>query len=107
MGSRKKDRRHEIVLGDGSRADILYLRTSSHPAEYALILRRIEGSERVAVICADNSHLDHHVDGHHLHRYREDRKGPPEPLPFPVTDANDAMHKIIDWMADNWEELIR
>lgn len=29
-----------------------------------------------------------------------------EPLPFAVSDTNDAMAKVIRWLAENWTELI-
>jgi hypothetical protein len=42
----------------------------------------------------------------YCHRYLEGEKQPAEPLPFEVSDTNDAMAKIIDWFAENWTELI-
>lgn len=55
---------------------------------------------------ADNSHVDRHVDEHHWHRYLDGEKQSAEPLPFAVSDANDAMAKVIRWLAENWTELI-
>lgn len=102
----QKDRDVQLLLGDGSRADILYRTTTRHPTEYPILLRRIDGDKPQVVLCIDNSHVDYHVDEHHMHRYRDGQRCEGEPLPFAVADTNDAMHKVIGWLADNWEELI-
>ncbi len=69
------------------------------------MLRVREGSEMNTVASIDNSHERGGVDTHHLHRYIRRQKQPPEPLPFSVSDTNDAMNKAIEWFADNWEDL--
>lgn len=99
-----KDR--EVVFDLAEGVQILYESTTEHPREYAVVLRVLRSDGWHAVVSADNSHADRHdVDDHHLHRYHQGEKGAPESLPFAVDDTNDAMYKIIRWMADNWEEL--
>lgn len=101
-----KDREsvHPVIGADD--AQIVYLRSSARPVEYAIMLqtRGAEGWETQVV--ADNSHVDRHVDEHHWHRYLDGEKQLAEPLPFAVSDTNDAMAKIIRWLAENWTELI-
>ncbi|HEY8584590.1 MAG TPA: hypothetical protein VIL49_16640 [Capillimicrobium sp.] len=88
--------------------DILYVRSSDHPTEYAIVLREKIDGEWVGVLCADNSHEGRAgVDEHHLHHYTQEGKSDPEPLPFAVRDTNDAMFKVIDWMTENWESLVQ
>lgn len=100
----EKDRTITLALAPG-RAEIVYRRSSSHPVVYAIMLRVRTGDEMLTVASIDNSHDRSGVDTHHLHRYIRNRKQPPEPLPFSVADTNDAMHKAIEWLADNWEDL--
>jgi hypothetical protein len=102
-----KDRRLVLALEPG-RAEILYLRSSTHPVLYAIVLRVDRGDGWQAVVSIDNSHEGRSgVDPHHLHRYADGQKQAPEPLPFPVTGTNDAMAQAIAWIADNWEDLAR
>lgn len=100
-----KDREsvHPIVGTDD--AQIVYRRSSTQPVEYAILLqiRGAKGWDTRAA--ADNSHADRHVDEHHYHRYLEGQKQPAEPLPFSIADTNDAMAKVIGWLAENWTEL--
>ena len=51
------------------------------------------------------SNADRHVDEHHCHRYLDGEKQSADPLPFDVSDTNDAMAKIIGWFTENWREL--
>jgi hypothetical protein len=85
---------------------IVFRRSSHRPIEYAILLqaRTEKGWQTRAV--ADNSHSDRNVDEHHWHRYLRGEKQPSEPLPFEVSDPNDAMWKIIDWFSKGWPELI-
>lgn len=84
---------------------ILYRRSSARPVEYAILLQVRGAKGWETRIAADNSHADRHVEEHHCHRYLEGEKRTAEPLPFEVSDANDAMSKVIRWFADNWREL--
>jgi hypothetical protein len=86
--------------------EILYLRSSARPVRYAIVLRAVINDEWTAVASIDNSHERDGVDVHHLHRYVDGQKQPPEPLPFAATDANDAMIKAVDWLAENREEFL-
>lgn len=105
-----KDRGIPIYLGDRAKARILYLRSSARPVEYAVLLQRLEVAGWKTLIVADNSHKEGHreegIGEHHCHRYVDDEKQPAQPLPFPVTDTNDAMAKVIQWFEDDWKELI-
>jgi hypothetical protein len=85
---------------------VVYRRSGARPVEYAILLqvRGAKGWETRVV--ADNSHADRHIDEHHCHRYLASEKQPAEPLPFKVSNTNDAMAKVIDWFAKNWTELI-
>ena len=89
---------------------IVYLRSSQYPYEYAIMLQVRNGDGWQTVIVADNSHegerRDKSVDDHHCHRYAGDKKRSAESLPYEVVDTNDAMAKAIRWFADDWEELI-
>lgn len=98
-----KDRqiRHVIVWDE---VDIIHL-SGSHDDEYALMLRIKRDGEWKTCVSVDNSHEREGVDVHHMHRYPHGEKGEPEPLPFPVSDSNDARAKVIDWMTDNWGNL--
>lgn len=101
-----KDRESVHPVAGTEGVQIVFRRSSARPVEYAILLqaRGTRGWETRAV--ADNSHADGNVDEHHCHRYLEGEKQPAEPLPFAVSDTNDAMAKIIDWFAENWTELI-
>jgi hypothetical protein len=101
----EKDRESVHPVPGTDDAQIVYLRSSARPVEYAIMLqvRGVEGWETQVV--ADNSHSDRHVDEHHWHRYLDGQKQPAEPLPFAVSDSNDAMAKVIRWLAENWTEL--
>lgn len=90
---------------DRRRADRLST-LSARPVDYAILLQVRGAKGWETRIVADNSHADRHVDEHHCHRYLEGEKQPAEPLPFEVSDTNDAMAKVIDWFAENWTELI-
>jgi hypothetical protein len=100
-----KDRESVHPIPGYEDAQIVYRRSSARPVEYAILLqvRRATGWE--TCIVADNSHADRHIDEHHYHRYLGGEKQPAEPLPFNVSDTNDAMAKIIDWFAERWSEL--
>jgi hypothetical protein len=102
----EKDRESIHPVSGAEDAQIVYLRSSDRPVEYAIMLqiRGAEGWETRVV--ADNSHVDRHVDEHHWHRYLDGEKQSAEPLPFAVFDTNDAMAKVIRWLAENWTELI-
>lgn len=86
---------------------IVYLRSSARPVEYALLLQRRVPSGWKTAIVADNSHEGRRKDAgeHHCHRYVNDKKQPPESLPFNVIDSNDAMAKVIRWFKSEWKEL--
>lgn len=102
----EKDRESVHPIAATEDVQIVYRRSSARPVEYAILLqvRGPKGWETRMV--ADNSHADRHVDEHHCHRYLEGERQAAEPLPFGVSDTNDAMAKIIDWFAENWTELI-
>jgi hypothetical protein len=101
-----KDRGVILPLVFGQ-AEILYLRSSTHPVKYAIVLRINRDGEWKTAVVVDNSHEGRpDVDANHMHRYLDDQKQPPEPLPFPAVDANEAMFKAIDWMTDNWEDFL-
>jgi hypothetical protein len=93
------------VAGTGD-VQIVYRRSSARPIEYAILLQVRSPRGWTTRIVADNSHADRHVDEHHCHRYRGGEKQPAEPLPFQVANTNDAMAKVISWLAENWTELI-
>jgi hypothetical protein len=100
-----KDRESVHPVPGAEDAQIVYRRSSARPIEYAILLQ-VRGSKGWKTrIAADNSHADRHVDEHHCHRYLGGEKQPAEPLPFDVSDTNDAMAKIIGWFAENWREL--
>jgi len=100
-----KDRESVHPIAGAGEAQIVYRRSSARPIEYAILLQ-IDGPKGWETrIVADNSHTDLHVDEHHCHRYLDGEKQPAEPLPFKVSDTNDAMAKIINWFAENWGEL--
>lgn len=101
-----KDRESIYPIAGADQAQIVYRRSSARPVEYAILLQTRGPQGWVTQIVADNSHADRHVDEHHCHRYVDGEKQPAKPLPFAVTDTNDAMGKIIDWFAENWTELI-
>lgn len=86
-------------------AQIVYRRSSARPVEYAIMLQVRGAKGWETRIVADNSHVDRHVDEHHCHRYVDGEKRPAEPLPFKVSNTNDAMAKIIEWFAENRGEL--
>jgi len=92
-------------IADTENAQIVYRRSSARPVEYAILLQIRSADGWQTRIVADNSHADRHVDEHHCHRYFGGEKQPAEPLPFKVSDTNDAMAKIIKWFAENWSEL--
>jgi hypothetical protein len=100
-----KDRESVLPIAGTENAQIVYRRSSARPVEYAILLqvRKAKGWE--TRIVADNSHADRHVDEHHRHRYLDGEKQAAEPLPFNVSDTNEAMAKVIDWFAENWSEL--
>jgi hypothetical protein len=100
-----KDRESAHPIAGTEDAQIVYRRSNARPVEYAILLqvRRAKGWE--TRIVAGNSHADRHVDEHHWHRYLDGKKQPAEPLPFRVANTNDAMAKVIDWLAENWTEL--
>ena len=101
----EKDRESVHPVPGTDDAQIVYLRSSARPVEYAIMLQ-VRGAENWETrLVADNSHADRHVDEHHWHRYLEGEKQPAEPLPFAVSGTNDAMAKLIRWLADNWTEL--
>jgi hypothetical protein len=101
----EKDRESIHPVSGADDVQIVYLRSSARPVEYAIMLqiRGAKGWETRLV--ADNSHVDRHVDEHHWHRYLDGKKQPAEPLPFAISDTNDAMARIICWLAENWTEL--
>jgi|SRR3954447_2965576 hypothetical protein len=103
-----KDR--EVIINLDENIRIVYLRSSVRPVEYAVLLQKQELKGPKTVIVADNSHegrrIGDGIDEHHCHRYVDDEKQPAEPLPFSVTDANDAMAKVIRWFTSDWKELV-
>lgn len=101
-----KDRESVHPVAGTEDVQILYRRSSARPVEYAILLQVRAATGWETRIVADNSHADRHVDEHHCHRYLAGEKQEAEPLPFEVFDTNDAMAKIIRWLADNWRELI-
>lgn len=101
-----KDRESIHPIPGTDEVQIVYWRSSARPVEYAILLQAHGSQGCETRIVADNSHADRHVDEHHCHRYLDGEKQPAEPLPFAVSDTNDAMGKIIDWFTDNWTELI-
>ena len=100
-----KDRESVHPIPGAEDAQIVYRRSSARPIEYAILLQFRLGDHWQTRIVADNSHVDRHVDEHHYHRYLDGEKQPAEPLPFKASDTNDAMGKIIEWLAENWSEL--
>ena len=64
----EKDRESVHPISGAENAQIVYLRSSARPVEYAIMLqiRGAKGWETRVV--ADNSHVDRHVDEHHWHR---------------------------------------
>lgn len=102
----KKDRESVHPVSGSEDVQIVYRRSGARPVEYAILLQVRSATGWQTRIVADNSHSDRHVDEHHYHRYREGEKQAAEPLPFEVSEANDAMAKIIGWFADDWRELI-
>jgi hypothetical protein len=103
-----KDR--EAILPITDEVQIVYLRSSARPIEYAVMLQKRDSDGWKTVMVVDNSHegerRDTSVDEHHCHRYIGDSKRSPESLPFEVVDTNDAMAKAISWFADDWEGLL-
>lgn len=102
----KKDREIALPIAGTEDAQILYRRSSARPVEYAVLLQTRASKGWKTQVVADNSHAEQHVDEHHFHRYLEGERQPEEPLPFEVSDTNDAMAKVIRWFADEWRELI-
>jgi hypothetical protein len=101
-----KDRESVHPVAGSEDVQIVYRRSAERPFEYAILLQvRAADGWRTRVV-ADNSHVDRNVAEHHWHRYIRGEKQPSEPLPFEVSDANDAMGKIIAWFAKDWTELI-
>jgi hypothetical protein len=100
-----KDRESVHPIPDEEDSQIIYRRSSARPIEYAVLLQVRGPNGWETRIVADNSHADRHIDEHHCHRYLGGKKQPAEPLPFDVSDTNDAMAKIIGWFAENWREL--
>lgn len=101
-----KDRESVHPIAGTDEVQIVYRRSSARPVEYAVLLQVRGANGWETRIVADNSHSDRHVDEHHCHRYLESEKQPAEPLPFDVSNTNDAMAKVISWFAENWTELI-
>lgn len=100
-----KDRESVHPIAGTENAQIVYRRSSVRPVEYAILLQVRGAAGWETRIVADNSHIDRHVDEHHCHRYLDGEKQAARPLPFDVSDANDAMAKVIDWFARDWREL--
>jgi hypothetical protein len=101
-----KDRESIHPIAGTEKAQIFYRRSNERPYEYAILLQiKTEKGWQTRVV-ADNSHVDRNVAEHHWHRYRRGEKQPSQPLPFAVSNTNDAMGKVIEWFAKNWTELI-
>jgi hypothetical protein len=102
----EKDRESVHPIPGTEDAQIVYRRSSTRPVEYAILLQVRTPNGWETRIVADNSHADRHVDEHRCHRYLDGEKQLAEPLPFKVSDTNDAMGRIIEWFGENWSELI-
>jgi hypothetical protein len=100
-----KDRESTHPIVGTEDAQIVYRRSSARPVEYAILLQVRGPNGWETWIVADNSHADRQVAEHHFHRYLDGEKQPAEPLPFIVSNTDDAMAKIIGWFAENWREL--
>jgi hypothetical protein len=100
-----KDRESVHPAPGAEAAQIVYRRSSARPIEYAIMLQIRAGHGWETRIVADNSHADRHVDEHHCHRYLDGEKQAAEPLPFKVSNTNDAMAKVIEWFSESWSEL--
>lgn len=101
-----KDRESVHPVAGSEDVQIFYRRSAERPFEYAILLQVRTADGWQTRVVADNSHEDRNVAEHHWHRYIRGEKQPSEPLPFDVSDANDAMGKIIAWFAKDWTELI-